>query len=56
MDIYAIPNNMEKYMALLFGKDLVFLDRFQFMSSNLEKLAYNLPENAILLKYSKMIN
>ena len=53
MNINAIPNNMEKYMAFMLGNHLVFLDSFQFMSSSLDKLANNLPKEA--LKYtSKM--
>lgn len=46
-------------MAFMPGKHLVFLDSFQFMSSSLEKLADNLPENAfksVLLMYSKKSN
>ena len=46
MDINAIPNNMEKYMAFMLGKHLVFLDSFQFMSSSLDNLAKNLPDEA----------
>ena len=46
MNINAIPNNMEKYMAFMFGKHLTFLDSFQFMSSSLDKLASNLPREA----------
>ena len=36
MDINVIPNNMEKYMAFMLGKHLVFIDSLQFMSSSLE--------------------
>ena len=36
MDINVIPNNMEKYMAFMLGKHLVFLDSLQFMSSSLK--------------------
>lgn len=36
-EINVIPNNMEKYMAFLLGKHLVFIDSFQFMLSSLEK-------------------
>ena len=35
MNINAIPNNMEKYMAFMLGKHLVFLDSFQFMGFSL---------------------
>lgn len=38
MEINAIPNNMEKYMAFMVGKHLVFIDSFQFMGSSLENL------------------
>ena len=50
MNINAIPNNMEKYMAFMLGNHLTFIDSFQFMSSNLEKLVKNLPGE--LLKYT----
>ena len=46
MDINVIPNNMEKYMASMLGKHVVFIDSFQFMSSSLDKLVSNLPNNA----------
>ena len=38
MDINVIPNNMEKYMAFMLGKHLVFIDSLQFMSSSFEKI------------------
>ena len=50
MNINAIPNNMEKYMAFMLGQHLSFIDSFQFMSSSLEKLVSNLPKQ--LLKYT----
>ena len=50
MNINAIPNNMEKYMAFMLGKHLTFIDSFQFMSSSLEKLVSNLPKES--LKYT----
>ena len=50
MNINAIPNNMEKYMAFMLGNHLTFIDSFQFMSSSLEKLVSNLPKEA--LKYT----
>ena len=46
MKINVIPNNMEKYMALMSGKHLVFLVSFQFMSSRLDKLVSDLPDKA----------
>ena len=50
MNINAIPNNMERYMAFMLGNHLTFLDSFQFMSSSLEKLVSNLPRQS--LKYT----
>ena len=50
MDINAIPNNMEKYMAFMLGNHLTFIDSFQFMSSSLDKLVSDLPAEA--LKYT----
>ena len=44
ININAIPNNMEKYMAFMLGNHLTFLDSFQFMSSSLEKLVSNLQK------------
>lgn len=41
-NINVIPNNMERYMAVMLGHNLVFLDSFQFMSSSLEYLVKNL--------------
>ena len=46
MNINAIPNNMEKYMASMLGNHLTFIDSFQFMSSSLDKLVSNLPAEA----------
>ena len=46
MDINVIPNNMEKYMAFMLGKHLVFIDSLQFMSSSPGKLLSNLPNDA----------
>ena len=41
MTLNAIPNNMEKYMAIMLGRNLVFINSFQFMSQSLEKLVDN---------------
>ena len=46
MNINCIPNNMEKYMAFMLGNNLTFIDSFQFMSSSLDKLVSNLPNEA----------
>ena len=46
MDINVIPNNMDKYMALMLGKIGVFIDSLQFISSSLDKLVSNQPNNA----------
>ena len=43
LDLKVIAQNTEKYMAFYLGKNLVFLDSFQFMSCSLEKLTNNLP-------------
>ena len=44
MNINAIPNNMEKYMAFMLGNHLTFIDSFQFMSSSLENLVKNMTK------------
>ena len=53
MNINAIPNNMEKYMAFMLGNHLTFIDSFQLMSSSLEKLVSNLPREAF--KYTSQL-
>ena len=50
MNINAIPNNLEKYMAFMLGDNFTFIDSFQFMNSSLDKLVSNLPKEA--LKYT----
>ena len=47
MNINAIPNNMEKYMAFMLGDHLTLIDSFQFMSSSLDKLVSNLPRQSL---------
>ena len=54
MTLNAIPNNMEKYMAIMLGRNLVFIDSFQFMSQSLEKLVDNLPKEDF--KYTSEIS
>ena len=34
---------MEKYMAFMIDRNLIFIDAFQFMSQKLSDLAYNFP-------------
>ena len=52
LDISVIPSNSEKYMSFTWGKNLVFIDSFQFMPSSLEKLSSNLAQN----KYTHLEN
>ena len=52
LDISVIPSNSEKYMSFTWGKNLVFIDSFQFLSSGLEKLSSNLAQN----KYTHLEN
>ena len=44
-DINVFPNNMEKYMAFMIDRDLIFIDSFQFMNISLSKLANNLQKD-----------
>ena len=53
LNINAIPNNMEQYMAFMLGNHLTFIDSFQFMSSSLDKLVNNLPKDN--LKYTSQV-
>ena len=48
LNINAISNNMEKYMAFMLGNHLTFIDSFQFMSSSLDKLVRNLPKDDLI--------
>ena len=43
--IDVIPNRLEKYMAFILNKNLVFIDSMQFMNSSLEKLVKILSDN-----------
>ena len=45
MKIDVTPNRLEKYMAFIFNKNLVFIDSKQFMNFSLEKLVKNLADN-----------
>ena len=53
LNINAIPNNMEKYMAFMLGNHLTFIDSFQFMSSSLDKLVNNLPKDCLIYTHLK---
>ena len=44
LEISVMPNGLEKYMAFLFNKSLVFIDSMQFMNSSLDKLVKNLSD------------
>ena len=48
LNINAIPNNMEKYIAFMLGNHLTFINSFQFMSSSLDKLVSNLPKDDLI--------
>ena len=48
LNINAIPNNMEKYMAFMLGNHVTFINSFQFMSSSLDKLVSNLPKDDLI--------
>ena len=53
LNINAIPNNKEKYMAFMLGNHMTFIDSVQFMSSSLDKLVNNLPKDD--LKYTSQV-
>ena len=44
-EISVIPNGLEKYMAFIINKNLVFIDSMQFMNSSLDGLVKNLTDN-----------
>ena len=59
LNINAIPNNMEKYMAFMLVSHLTFIDSFRFMGSSLDKLVSNLPKDDLIytskaFKYQKL--
>lgn len=53
LDINYIPNNTEKYIAFMLGKNLVFIDSFQFMPGSLENHTRNLPSDGF--KYTSQL-
>ena len=56
ININVTPNNMEKYMAFMLGKNLTFIDSFQLMSSSLDKLVSNLPKESFKYTSEKFKN
>ena len=46
--IEVIANNMQKYMSFRVGKQLVFIDSMQLMSSSLDSLVGNLNKDRFL--------
>ena len=42
--IDVIPNGLEKYMAFIMNRNLVFIDSMQFMNSSLDSLVRNLVD------------
>ena len=55
MNINIIPNDMEKYLSIMLGKHLTFIDSFQFMSSSLDKLVSNLPKESFKYTSTRFI-
>ena len=43
--IDVIPNGLEKYMAFILNKNLLFIDSMQFMNFSLERLVKNISDN-----------
>ena len=58
MNINAIPNNIEKYMAFMLGNNLTFIDSFQFIISSLDKfmIIWTALKSLIKLNYQKKKN
>ena len=44
VNIYVILNDLEKYMAFIVNRNLVFIDSMQFMNSSLDSLVRNLVD------------
>ena len=44
LKISVIPKGLEKYMAFLLNKNLVFIDSMQYLNSSLDKLVKNLSD------------
>ena len=45
LKINVIPNRLEKYMNFSINNKLMFIDRFQFLSSSLDSLVKNLSKD-----------
>ena len=49
VNISVIPNGLEKYMAFILNKNLVFIDSLQFMNSSLDELVKNLSDEEVII-------
>lgn len=58
INISVIPINKEKYTSFSIGNRFKFIDSFQFMSSSLDSLVKNLPDDAFkyTLRYFRVSN
>ena len=45
VDVTGIPNGLEKYMAFIINKNLIFIDSIQFMNSSLDILVKTLNDS-----------
>ena len=45
MKVSVIPNGLEKYMAFIFNRKLIFIGSMKFMNSSLDALVKNLSDN-----------
>ena len=45
VDVTVIPNGLEKYMAFIINKNLIFIDSMQFMNSSLDSLVETLNDS-----------
>ena len=46
--VSVIPNGLEKYMTFTNNRNLVFVDRMQFMNSSLDSLIQNLSDHDVV--------
>ena len=45
IDIQVIPESSEKYMSIIFNRNIIFLDSLQFLKASLDSLAGNLQDS-----------